>query len=235
MSRQAIGKHIETTAIMIRFERPYGDGWSGRNIPRDLHGRLRQGYHVAAPGNGPNEFAAGLAKRATNFGDALGERIFGDRQAWPIGSQEFVLRDDPPRVRRQMPQHVERLMAHIDARTGAVAQFLLPQIKGQVGDLDPLQARADRWVRRLLDGCSRPARSLQWISCAAVRLHPADPACKAIPRRRRSRFQNNFGPLQPDFRTAAGGCLEIRRASIGSGASGAGRDRPENADQSGSL
>ena len=45
-----------------------------------------------------------------------------------------------PWARREMPQHAERSMSQIDARAGRVAQFLLPKIKRQIGDLDLLQS-----------------------------------------------------------------------------------------------
>jgi hypothetical protein len=55
------------------------------------------------------------------------------------------------------------------------------------------------------------------------RLHPAAPPCKAIARRRRSRFQNYFGTLQRAFMTASP-ALPKKSAVIAKAKSTAGLD-----------
>ena len=78
-------------------------------------------------------------EQAADFGDALGKRILGDRQARPIRGQQFILGNNPSGVRRKMPQHAKRSIPQIDASAGRVAQFLLPKIERQVGDLQPIR------------------------------------------------------------------------------------------------
>jgi hypothetical protein len=70
-------------------------------------GPIRKHDHVATPRHRADEIAAGIAQRTTNFRNALRERIVGDSHARPIDLQQFVLRDDPPCIGREVPQHAE--------------------------------------------------------------------------------------------------------------------------------
>ena len=91
-------------------------------------------------------------------------------------------------------------MAEINRSAGGIAQFLLPQIQGQFGDLDLLQPVRIVWSDVLMMDVIGPIIANNLLR--SNKLYPADPACGVIPQRWQSRLRNNFRPLEPDSKTA---------------------------------